>query len=48
MLINKLVHLQAEVAQEVVKRKAGGSVKADFALFPSREMTKVGYLDLPF
>jgi hypothetical protein len=33
--------LQGEVVQEVIKRKAGGRVKADFALFPSREMTKV-------
>jgi hypothetical protein len=27
--------------QEVAKRRAGGSVKADFAQFPSNEMTKV-------
>jgi hypothetical protein len=33
--------MQAEIAQEVVKRRVGGSVKADFAIFPSREMTKV-------
>jgi hypothetical protein len=38
--INNLL-LQNEVVREVVKRKAGGRVKADFALFPSREMTKV-------
>jgi hypothetical protein len=39
--INSLLYLQIEVAREVVKRKAGGRVKADFALFPSKEMTKV-------
>jgi hypothetical protein len=33
--------LQIEVIQEVSKRRAGGSVKADFAQFPSKEMTKV-------
>jgi hypothetical protein len=35
---------QAEVIREVVKRKPGGKVKADFALFPSREMTKVKFM----
>jgi hypothetical protein len=38
---NNLLQLQTEVVGEVVKRKAGGRVKADFASFPSREMTKV-------
>ena len=33
--------LQVEVVQEVAKRRAGGSVKADFAQFPSKEVTKV-------
>jgi LDH2 family malate/lactate/ureidoglycolate dehydrogenase len=38
-LVNILV--QVEVIQEVAKRRAGGSVKADFAQFPSKEVTKV-------
>lgn len=55
-LQKRVEHLQAEVVQEVVKRKAGGSVKADFALFPSKEMTKalheskpevIGHLKIP-
>ena len=35
------ISVQVEVVQEVAKRRAGGSVKADFAQFPSKEMTKV-------
>ncbi|PSN47810.1 Dynactin subunit 1 [Blattella germanica] len=40
-LQKRVDELQADVIREVVKRKTGGRVKADFALFPSREMTKV-------
>ncbi|XP_021939301.1 LOW QUALITY PROTEIN: dynactin subunit 1-like [Zootermopsis nevadensis] len=48
--------LQMEVVREVARRKAGGRVKADFALFPSTEMTKalheskpevIGHLTIP-
>ncbi|XP_069679025.1 dynactin subunit 1 isoform X4 [Periplaneta americana] len=55
-LQKKIDDLQAEVVREVVRRKAGGRVKADFALFPSREMTKalnetkpevIGHIKLP-
>jgi len=39
-LQKRVEEFQVEVVQEVAKRRAGGSVKADFAQFPSKEMTK--------
>jgi hypothetical protein len=39
-LQKRVEEFQVEVVQEVAKRRPGGSVKADFAQFPSKEMTK--------
>lgn len=47
---------QSKVAAEIVKRKYGGQVEADFAIFPTCEMTKalneskpvnIGYVKIP-
>lgn len=34
---------QNKVAREVVKRKYGGRIDADFTVFPTKEMTKVSF-----
>lgn len=34
---------QDKVTREVVKRKYGGRIDADFTVFPTKEMTKVSF-----
>lgn len=34
---------QSRVAECILKKKEGGRIKADFAMFPTNEMTKVSY-----
>lgn len=36
--------LRNKVTAETVNRKFGGKVQADFAAFPTNEMTRVGFL----
>lgn len=40
-LKNRVDEFRSKVAEQVIKRKHGGYVEADFTIFPTVEMTKV-------
>lgn len=43
VLKNRADQLFTKVTAEVIQRKCGGKIEADFTVFPTKEMTKVSF-----
>lgn len=43
ILQRRAEQFQSKVSAEAVKRKFGGKIETDFKIFPTKEMTKVGF-----